>query len=104
MHIEFTAPVYPVDDCSERAFLEILNLILLSKHIVELNRQLIHRNTAPRYRQLSGYFRWSFAGNSFTLWQRTAFGSEECFRPEILSLHFGALLCRDRTPPQGITV
>lgn len=97
MNIRFTAPVLPVDEHAQRAFIEILNIVLLSRHVVELNRLIIRCNTDSCYRSLSGYFRWSFAGCCFTLWQRTAFGSDVCFPQEILSLHFSTLVARDRS-------
>ena len=44
---------------------------------------------------LSGYFRWSFAGDCFTLWQRMDYNSMLCFNPGILEIHFGVLAARD---------
>ena len=60
----------PVDPYSQMAFVEILNILLTARHIVDVNRFLINRNTNPQFGSLSGYFRWSFSGNHFTLWQR----------------------------------
>ena len=60
----------PVDPYSQMAFVEILNILLTAGHIVDVNRFLINRNANPLFGSLSGYFRWSFSDNHFTLWQR----------------------------------
>ena len=70
MEINFKGPVMPVDPYSQMAFVEILNILLTAGHIVDVNRFLINRNANPRFGSLSGYFRWSFSDNHFTLWQR----------------------------------
>ena len=77
MRINFKNPVMPVDPYSQLAFVEILNIIL------------------ARFGSLSGYFRWSFAGDCFTLWQRMDYNSMLCFNPGILEIHFGVLAARD---------
>lgn len=71
MEISFKGPVMPIDPYSQLAFVEILNIILIAKHIMDVNRYLIARNVNPLFGSLSGYFRWSFADERFTLWQRT---------------------------------
>ena len=96
MKIEFVSPVYPVDARSQRAFIEILNLILLSDHAAELKRRLRLREFDEQYRSLSGYYKWSFEDHCFTLWQRMSFGSGRCFKQEILSIHEVTLLTQDR--------
>lgn len=53
----------PVDPYSQLAFVEILNIILAARNIVDVNRLLINRNVNPKFGSLSGYFRWSFAGD-----------------------------------------
>lgn len=78
------------------AFVEILNTLLVANNIMEVNRMLIHRNANPAYGSLSGYFRWSYAGNHFTLWQRVEYNSPVCFGQRIFSIHFGMLASRDR--------
>ena len=93
MRINFKNPVMPVDPYSQLAFVEILNIILAARHIVDVNRLLINRNVNPRFGSLSGYFRWSFAGDCFTLWQRMDYNSMLCFNPGILD--FGTLAARD---------
>lgn len=65
----------PVDPYSQMAFVEILNILLTARHIVDVNRFLINRNTNPQFGSLSGYFRWSFSGNHFTLWQHMEYNS-----------------------------
>lgn len=95
MKINFKNPVMPVDPYSQLAFVEILNIILSARHIVDVNRLLINRNVNPRFGSLSGYFRWSFAGDCFTLWQRMDYNSMLCFNPGILEIHFGTLAARD---------
>lgn len=95
MEINFNGPVIPVDAYSQMAFVEILNILLTAGHIVDVNRLLIKRNASPQFGSLSGYFRWSFAGDRFTLWQRMDYNSMLCFNPGILEIHFGALAARD---------
>ena len=68
MNINFLGPVFPTDPYAQMAFVEILNTLLVANNIMEVNRMLIHRNANPAYGSLSGYFRWSYAGNHFTLW------------------------------------
>jgi len=68
MEINFKGPVMPVDPYSQMAFVEILNILLTAGHIVDVNRFLINRNANPLFGSLSGYFRWSFSDNHFTLW------------------------------------
>ena len=67
MEINFKGPVMPVDPYSQMAFVEILNILLTAGHIVDVNRFLINRNANPLFGSLSGYFRWSFSDNHFTL-------------------------------------
>ena len=88
MEINFKGPVMPVDPYSQMAFVEILNILLTAGHIVDVNRFLIA--------SLSGYFRWSFSDNHFTLWQRVEYNSPLCFSRRIFSIHFGMLASRDR--------
>ena len=95
MRINFKGPVMPVDPYSQLAFVEILNIILAARNIVDVNRLLINRNVNPKFGSLSGYFRWSFAGDRFTLWQRMDYNSMLRFNPGILEIHFGALAARD---------
>ena len=73
MEINFKGPVMPIDPYSQLVFVEILNIILIAKHIMDVNRYLIDRNVNPLFGSLSGYFRWSFANDRFTLWQRRQF-------------------------------
>ena len=68
MELNFKGPVMPIDPYSQLAFVEILNIILIAKHIMDVNRYLIARNVNPLFGSLSGYFRWSFADERFTLW------------------------------------
>ena len=96
MEINFKGPVMPVDPYSQMAFVEILNILLTARHIVDVNKFLINRNTNPQFGSLSGYFRWSFSGNHFTLWQRMEYNSPVCFSRRIFSIHFGILASRNR--------
>ena len=80
MNINFLGPVFPTDPYAQMAFVEILNTLLVANNIMEVNRMLIHRNANPAYGSLSGYFRWSYAGNHFTLWQRVEYNSPGLFR------------------------
>ena len=47
MEISFKGPVMPIDPYSQLAFVEILNIILIAKHIMDVNRYLIARNVNP---------------------------------------------------------
>jgi hypothetical protein len=96
MLIDFETPIQPVDVRAERAFVEILNLILLSADVGELGRLLREHDCGGEYRRLSGWFKWSTAGYSFTLWQRMAFGSAECFTHKVLEIKHVSLVCQDR--------
>ena len=49
MRIDFKNPVMPVDPYSQLAFVEILNIILAARHIVDVNRLLINRNVCLLY-------------------------------------------------------
>ena len=102
MNINFLGPVLPTDPYVQMAFVEILNTILTANNITEVNRMLIHRNVNPRFGSLSGYFRWSYADNHFTLWQRMEYNSPFCFSQRIFSIHFGMLASRDRERDNAI--
>ena len=54
MEISFKGPVMPIDPYSQLAFVEILNIILIAKHIMDVNRYLIARNVNPQFGSLSG--------------------------------------------------
>lgn len=101
MEINFKGPVMPVDPYSQMAFVEILNILLTARHIVDVNRFLIKRNANPQFGSLSGYFRWSFSDNHFTLWQRVEYNSPACFSRCVFSIHFGMLANRDRERDKG---
>ncbi len=96
MNINFLGPVFPTGSLTQVAFVEILNIILTSRNIVDVNRMLIRRNVNPAFGSLSGHFRWSYADNHFTLWQRVEYNSPVCFGQRIFSIHFGTLASRDR--------
>ena len=83
MNINFLGPVLPTDSFTQMAFVEILNIILTSDNIVDVNRMLIGRNVNPTFGSLSGHFRWSYANDHFTLWQRMEYNSPICFGPHI---------------------
>ena len=99
MLIDFENPVQPVDNCSQQAFVEILNLVLLADDVVQLRRLLHDRDKNERYNSLSGYYRWSFDNYSFTLWQRMEYGSRKCFTNKILEIKYISLICEDRRRP-----
>ena len=82
MNINFLGPVLPTDSFTQMAFVEILNII--------------GRNVNPTFGSLSGHFRWSYANDHFTLWQRMEYNSPICFGQRIFSIHFGMLASRDR--------
>lgn len=96
MLINFENAVHPVDKYSQRAFVEILNLILLSGNATELNCQLRRQNCNPDYRSLSGYYKWSFDNYIFSLWQRVEYESKECFPDKVLEVRQISLECQDK--------
>ena len=91
MNINFLGPVFPTDPYAQMAFVEILNTLLVANNIMEVNRMLIHRNANPAYGSLSGYFRWSYAGNHFTRWQGVVYNTPGCFEQRILRINRGML-------------
>jgi hypothetical protein len=93
MQIEFLGPVYPTGREAINVFTDILNMILLSDNIVELNRNLLQRNRSGR---LSAHFAWSFANYTFSLWQRVGSGSDICFGHKLIEMHYVTLVCKDR--------
>ena len=96
MEINFKGPVMAIYPYSLLVFVEILNIILIAKHIMDVNRYLIDRNVNPLFGSLSGYFRWSFANDRFTLWQRTDYKSDMCFPHRILDMPFCMLATKDK--------
>lgn len=63
---------------------------------MDVNKYLIARNVNPQFGSLSGYFRWSFADERFTLWQRTDYNSDMCFSHRILDMPFCMLAAKDK--------
>ena len=79
MLINFHSPVYPLDEYSQKAFVEILNLVVLAENIEDLSDKLCQRDRHPWHGMLYGYFKWSYTNDSFRLRQRSGFWMEECF-------------------------
>lgn len=100
MQIEFLGPVYHTNQSAVNAFTEILNLILSSDNIMELNKKLLQRD---QFSKLSGYFIWTFVDYTFSLWQRVDYGSDICFEHKIIELPFVTLVCKDRRRPNITT-
>lgn len=96
MQIEFLGPVYHTSQNAVNAFTEILNLIILSDNIIELNKKLLQRD---QFAKLSGYFIWTFTDYTFSLWQRVDYGSYLCFEHKLIELQFVTLICKDRRRP-----
>ena len=91
MNINFRTWSYRQTVSRRWLFVEILNIILTSDNIVDVNRMLIGRNVNPSSALLSGHFRWSYANDHFTLWQRLEYNPPICFGQRIFSIHFGML-------------
>lgn len=102
MLIDFEYPVHTIDAYSVKAFVEILNLVILSDDVTQLRRRLNLRDHECCY-NLSGYYRWSFADHSFTLWQRIGFCRDECFKYKILEVKHISMICEDRVKPFSIS-
>jgi hypothetical protein len=96
MQIEFLGPVYHTSQQAVNAFTEILNLILSSDNIVDLNRKLLQKDGFSR---LSAYYLWSFGNYTFSLWQRVDYGSDICFEHKLIELQYVTLVCKDRRRP-----
>ncbi len=93
MQIEFLGPVYHTNQSAVNAFADILNMIISSDNIMELNKKLLQRDRSGR---LSGYFIWSFDNFTFSLWQRVDYGSDICFEHKLIELQFVILVCKDK--------
>lgn len=100
MQIEFLGPVYPTSQEAIIGFTEILNLIVSSNNIMELNCKLLQNDG---FGKLSGHFVWSFANFTFSLWQRIDYGSEICFDHKLIELQFVKMVCKDRRRANIIT-
>lgn len=96
MRINHLSPLYPTDPRVHRAYSEILNVILLSRHIMDVSRMLIERNVRHEYGSLSGHFHWSFGNYCFTLWQRTGYNHHTCFPQRVIAVHFGTIAAMDK--------
>lgn len=97
MKISILNPIQPVDDYSAKAFIQILNMILLANNIVELNTWLIDANSCSQYKRLSGYFAWNFENETFTLRQRAGFGKFSCFEGNLLEISFYDILHKNHS-------
>ena len=97
MKITISNPIQLVDDYSTKAFIQILNMILLADNIVELNAWLIDTNYCSQYKRLSGYFAWSFANETFTLRQRISYGAFSCFKGNLLEISFYDILYKNHS-------
>lgn len=100
MQIEFSGPVYHTSQSAVNAFTDIVNLIISSNNIMELNMGLLQRDQMSR---LSAYFLWSFDNYTFSLWQRVDYGSDICFGHKLIELQFVTLVCKDRRRPNITT-
>lgn len=96
MTIQITDAVCSVDSYSQLAFIEILNIIVLSEHIVELNRRLIAHDREKSGPRLGGYYKWKFSDNTLTIWQRTGYNSSICFTNKLLEVEFRSFVTPDR--------
>lgn len=96
MKIEHLSPLHPTDQRVYPAYSEIINILLLSRHIVDMNRMLIQRNIGHGYGSLSGHSHWSFRNDCFTLWQRTGYNRLTCFPQRIIVAHFSSISARDK--------
>ena len=68
--------------------------VLLAMAIIAMASPFVYSQIAKN--NLSGYFRWSFADERFTLWQRTDYNSDMCFSHRILDMPFCMLAARDK--------
>ena len=103
MKIEFKSAVTVTDRRVARAFLELLNTILLAENPADLNLKLLQMPIHPEYGRLMGYFRWNFEGMTFSIDQRTGY-HETCYFPgHILTVSFHELLKSNPANNQQMT-
>jgi hypothetical protein len=93
MQIEILGPVYYTSQEAVIAFTNILNLIVASNNVMELNSKLLQNDG---FGKLSAHFIWSFANFTFSVWQRVDYGSEICFDHKLIELQFVKMVCKDR--------
>jgi len=96
MTIEIIDAVYPVDEHCRAVFVDIYNIIVMSRSIVELNNSLIADERVRTGPKLSAWFKWHYAKGTFILRQRTGFYSEICFAGRILEVNYQAFTAPDR--------
>lgn len=92
MKINFENSPHPVDTYCGMAFMTIINLLLLSADVVELNSFLLRQDAIRPGIRLSGYFLWEYTESSFLVWQRMEYGCPECFPGKIIELPFQAII------------
>lgn len=95
MKIIISNPVHSIDEYASKAFIQILNMLLLAEHIVEFNAWLIDFNISKQYRSLLGYFSWSFTNQRFILRQRISYGDLRLFNGNILEISFLEIFHKD---------
>lgn len=98
MKIEFTGPVYPINQFALQAFAEILNSTLAAEHVTNLNRILAVRDATSEERKLGSYFKWNFDNRCFNLWQRTSYNSDVCFGQQVFRVDFNEIGNKENKP------
>jgi len=96
MTVEIIDTVCPVDPYCRSAFVDIYNIIVMSRSIVELNNRLIADERVREGPKLSAWFKWRYAGDTFILRQRTGFYSDICFTGRVLEVKYQAFTAPDR--------
>lgn len=96
MEINHLSPLYPSDPRVYRACSEIVGILLMARHVMDVNRMLIQRNVRYEYGSLSGHFHWSFRNGYFTVWQRTGYNHHTCFPLRTLAVRFETIAARDK--------
>lgn len=93
MRIELLGPLYPVCPSSLEAFADIVNTLNAAHNAIELDYNLRILNERRNQSQIAGYYKWIYVNNTFNLWQRISYYSENCFPDQLLKVNFSDISC-----------
>ena len=95
MKIKFMSSIILTDQIVARTFVEIMNVILMSKNLGEMNMNLNRHPSSHEYRALTSYFRWHWAEDHFVLYQKIEYNSPLHFKTPLLVILFGDIQAND---------
>ena len=96
MEINHLSTLYPSDPRVYCACSEIVDILLMARHVMDVNRMLIERNVQYEYGSLPGHFHRAFRNGYFTVWQRTGYNHNTCFPRRTLAVRFETIAARDK--------